>query len=270
MTIAASANLAAIVNDAVPDASKVNGELAHIELRALDAGATAGDTMQGPLNYGVDSGAANAYVVNPSPSLSSLVTGNEITFKVVNANTGASTLNVSSLGVKNILKYGSDALVSGDLIAGAIAVVRYDGTAWQLVSHHRVISPTRLGAGTLPAGVIVPLDRIGLVSTFFMGGVLAGNVSSVQSVTHGLGSDAIQFLVNAKTDGTGSSATLFGVACCRPDNKTALFLGPCVTALPGSIINPGTPSAGTYRMVAWNNDSVTRNISVTVVALREA
>lgn len=141
MTIPASANLAAIVNGAVPDASKVNGELAYIESRALDAGATAGDTMQGPLNYGVDSGAANAYVVNPSPALASLVTGNEVTFKVVNANTGASTLNVSSLGVKNILKYGNVALVAGDLPAGAIVTARYDGTAWQLLSPQRNTVP---------------------------------------------------------------------------------------------------------------------------------
>ncbi len=143
MTIPASANLGAITNGAVPDASKVNGELAWIESRAADAGALAGETFQGPINYAADTGAANAYVITLAPALTSLVTGQEVTFKAVNANTGASTLNVNGLGVRNILKFGNVALVAGDVIAGAVVVVRYDGTAWQLVSQARTTTGER-------------------------------------------------------------------------------------------------------------------------------
>lgn len=139
MTIPSSLYLASIVNGADVDVTKVNGELAWIENRAFDAGNTSGDTLRGSVNYANDTGAANAYVVTLSPALTALVTGNQVTFKVANANTGASTLNVNGLGVRSVLKNGGDPLVAGDLIVGAVVVVRYDGTAWQIVSHPGVL-----------------------------------------------------------------------------------------------------------------------------------
>lgn len=52
-----------------------------------------------------------------------------ITF--TNANTGASTLNVNSIGAKSIVKNGSTALSAGDIGAGSIKVLVYDGTNLQ-------------------------------------------------------------------------------------------------------------------------------------------
>ncbi len=50
------------------------------------------------LRYGADTGSANAYVVNINPGISSLTSGMEVLFRATNANTAASTLNVSALG----------------------------------------------------------------------------------------------------------------------------------------------------------------------------
>lgn len=85
--------------------------------------------------YALDSGAADAYVVAPSPVISSYVTGEVVVFKAVNANTGASTINVNGLGVKSIKKNGSSALEAGDIAAGQIVTVIYDGTNFQLIGN---------------------------------------------------------------------------------------------------------------------------------------
>jgi len=47
-------------------------------------------------------------------------------------NTGAATVNLNSLGVKNIKRQGGGSLVSGDLPAGGMVQLLYDGTEFQL------------------------------------------------------------------------------------------------------------------------------------------
>ena len=69
-----------------------------------------------------------------SPTVASYVTGASYYFSPANTNTGAATINIDSLGAKSITKNGSVALTSGDLTAGRIAVVVYDGTQFQLIS----------------------------------------------------------------------------------------------------------------------------------------
>jgi hypothetical protein len=50
----------------------------------------------------------------------------------VNPNTGASTININSLGAKNIYKKGGDAVSAGDL--DGIVIITYDGTQFHLLS----------------------------------------------------------------------------------------------------------------------------------------
>lgn len=82
--------------------------------------------------YATDSGLANAYIVNPTPAVTALTVGTQVSFTTTHPNTGGSTINISSLGVKNITKFGTVALVSGDIIAGEIYYLTYDGLEWQL------------------------------------------------------------------------------------------------------------------------------------------
>lgn len=85
-------------------------------------------------DYKVDTGSANAYVITPSPAITAYTTGQIFSFKAVSANTGASTLSVNGLGTKNIYKLGGTALVSGDIGAGQIILVEYDGTEFQMLN----------------------------------------------------------------------------------------------------------------------------------------
>jgi hypothetical protein len=88
-------------------------------------------------NYASDTGAANAYAVALSPAATSYVAGLDVAFKAANANTGASTLNVNSLGAKTVKKMYGGSLVdlsSGDISAGQIIKAKYDGTYFQVVA----------------------------------------------------------------------------------------------------------------------------------------
>lgn len=80
----------------------------------------------------VDTGAADAYVITLAPVPDSYSTFMELWFSTSNTNTGASTINVNGLGVKNI-KLDS----ATDVGAGAISTTKpnhivYDGTQFIL------------------------------------------------------------------------------------------------------------------------------------------
>ena len=68
-----------------------------------------------------------------SPALTAYAAGQMFAFVAANTNTGAVTINISSLGAKAITKNGTTALVAGDLTANYLFVVVYDGTQFQVV-----------------------------------------------------------------------------------------------------------------------------------------
>jgi len=74
----------------------------------------------------------NTYLVNFSPALTAYQTGQIFWILFGNANTGAATLNANSLGAIALVKGVSTALVSGDIPAGALLPVRYDGANFQV------------------------------------------------------------------------------------------------------------------------------------------
>ena len=68
-----------------------------------------------------------------SPALTAYATGQMFAFLASNTNTGAVTINISSLGAKAITKNGNTALVASDLTANYLYVIVYDGTQFQVV-----------------------------------------------------------------------------------------------------------------------------------------
>lgn len=107
-------------------------------------------------DYAADTGAADAYVIAPSPAIGSYSAGQRFRFRAGNSNTGASTLAVSGLTAKAIVKNTSTALVSGDIIAGRIYTVNYDSTSdnfeLQVTQDDHLL---KLSGGTM-TGAIVP------------------------------------------------------------------------------------------------------------------
>lgn len=77
-----------------------------------------------------DTGSTNAYAISISPA-PSVVTYSEFCFKATNANTGASTLAVDGAGAVSIKRKDGTPVQSGDIPAGGIVSVKYDGTNYQ-------------------------------------------------------------------------------------------------------------------------------------------
>lgn len=101
--------------------------------------------------YFSESGAADAYVLTAAPNTRKMpgayLTGMIVEFVPGNVNTGASTINVSSLGVKAIKKAdGTTALSAGDIVASGLTKLWYDGTNFRMHSSGVPYTPTAANA----------------------------------------------------------------------------------------------------------------------------
>lgn len=86
-------------------------------------------------DFYTDSGIADAYILTATGSKQSptaYVAGFRSRFIVGNTNTGVSTVNIATLGVKTIKRNDGSALGVGDLTTGEIAEIEYDGTDFLL------------------------------------------------------------------------------------------------------------------------------------------
>lgn len=87
-------------------------------------------------NYAADTGGADAYVISLPGTIPAHITGLPIAFKAKTSNTGASTIAVNGLAAVAIRKdTGTTALEAGDIVAGQIYEVVYDGTYYQLLNN---------------------------------------------------------------------------------------------------------------------------------------
>ena len=93
-----------------------------------------------------------------TPALSGYAAGAQYSFIAQNTNTGAVTIDIDTLGVKSITKFGTTALAAGDIIAGALMLIEYDGTRFQLLNvtnnnFKYIVEPTTISA-TAATGTI--------------------------------------------------------------------------------------------------------------------
>lgn len=200
----------------------------------VDAGTTAGstgadlftrpDTLRSKLisDYVIDAGAVNTYVITPLPAITTYTAGQVFSFKALVTNTGASTLNVSGLGAKTITKAGGlTALAAGDVIAGQIVQVEYDGVNFQLISGmnqasalQSVTTSVNVSAASAPTANQVLTATNGTAATWktpatsFRGLIATGittysltTASGTLNIPHGLGFVPVSYKVMAANNG---------------------------------------------------------------------
>jgi hypothetical protein len=92
------------------------------------------DTQSGKHFYGLSTGLGNAYEISLDPSLTTLAAGQVVHITAHIQNTGAATLEIDGLGAKAIKKTDGSDLKSGDMIAGAVYLLYYDGTQFQVIN----------------------------------------------------------------------------------------------------------------------------------------
>lgn len=133
-------------------------------------------------------GTANAITLSFTPAPSSYVAGMQYTFIASATNTGAVTVNINSLGAKNVTKPFAVALSAGDIITGQMVTIRYDGT--QFI----VLSPLYAEGSWTPS--------VGGTATYT---AQAGRWTKIGRVYHINGSMTIN------TIGTGSTSVISGL-----------------------------------------------------------
>ncbi|WP_408591210.1 hypothetical protein [Novosphingobium sp.] len=117
--------IANTLNTNVPDDGNLTTFVANLAT-AVKVAATSGGFI-------TDSGSVNALVGTSSPAPAALTAGLQVAIQVANTNTGAVTFNYGGLGVKAVLSEGN-AVKAGQLVAGQIYLLMYDGTQWELLS----------------------------------------------------------------------------------------------------------------------------------------
>lgn len=94
------------------------------------------------VTYCTVTGTANVIGLTCSPAITAYAAGQRFVFIAGANNTGATTVEVSGLGAKNLRKGSNtaDAFVGGELIASNLYDIEYDGTRFQLMSVRNTLS----------------------------------------------------------------------------------------------------------------------------------
>jgi len=155
-------------------------------------------------------GTADAITGTITPSLTAYTTGGLFSFVVGSTNTTAVTLNIDGVGVKSVTRTGSVALVAGDMVAGQVVLVEYDGTRFQLLNGN---SFTNLKvSGTLG---VTGLTTLGVTGAVFPGST-SGTATIVAPAAAGTPTITLPIV-------TGTLATLAGTVTLT--NKTLNVTG---------------------------------------------
>jgi hypothetical protein len=162
-----------------------------------------------------------------TPALTAYAAGNQFSFVPVNTNTGAVTINIDGVGSKAITRTGSTALVAGDMVAGQVALIEYDGTRFQLlngnsftnlnVSGNETIGGTLTYGGVTLTGAVTGTGKMMLDTSPTVNNPTVTNyVESVVAIGTVTSSNTI-----ALTNGTVQTATLTASTACTFTMPTA-------------------------------------------------
>lgn len=94
--------------------------------------ASAGQVQDNVFSSGTVGGTASAITLSCAPAPSAYATNMAFDFKATATSTGATTINVNSLGAKSIYRGGTTDIFAGDIVSGQTYRVVYDGTGFQL------------------------------------------------------------------------------------------------------------------------------------------
>lgn len=130
-TIASSAYAVLTTITVVNDSGTLDSGLSAVSYGLLSASNRSTPPLGQVIPLGSVSG-TNTITASGSLQVAPLASSQVFLFTPANTNTGATTLNINSVGAKNIYA-GNSALVGGELHANIPVLVQYDGTQFQLI-----------------------------------------------------------------------------------------------------------------------------------------
>jgi len=154
-----------------------------------------------------------------SPTVTAYAVGQIFAFVAAATNTGAVTINISSVGAKSITRLGATALIAGDLIINSLAFIVYDGTQFQLLNPNTFTNITFTGNATFAAytETITASGTVGASATLSiaLGTVLTATLTSATACTFTMptatAGKSFVLLLKQPSSGTATTATFTGV-----------------------------------------------------------
>lgn len=176
--------------DPLPATKALSESLNNLDAAVASAFAllpTETNIKQGTVNYAVDTGLANAYVVALPHTPSGYADGLQVDFRPLATNTGAATINVSPLGVKPIKNASGSALSPGDLTVGIPATLRYStATGFFHVAPNSAVSAVAAAASATTATTQADIAIIKANEAAASASAAANTVSSPATSTSAL------------------------------------------------------------------------------------
>lgn len=133
---------------------------------------TAWIRVEQPVLYAETTGSSGAYVVTLPVTLTTLseLQGRTFAIKANHSSpSGGSTINVNSLGATPIKQNGTTAIAADNLLSGAIYLLTYDGTNFQLTSSRNVPTNLQLKQFLTYSSTLTNLPANGDAATFTHG-----------------------------------------------------------------------------------------------------
>lgn len=146
----------------------------------------------------VTSGGTNTVTLTYSVATAAYARGQLFSFIVGGSNTGAATLNVDALGAKNIFANGA-ALIGGELQAGRIVLVAYDGTQFDLIATDGTRGVAQGGTGDSGSAWTAYTPTVTAQSGTFTSVTGTGRYKTIGKTTF------VQIAVGITTNGTAGS-----------------------------------------------------------------
>jgi len=184
-----------------------------------------------------------------TPALTAYAAGNLFSFVVANTNTGAVTINIDGVGSKSITRTGSTALVAGDMVAGEVVLIEYDGTRFQLLNPNSytnlVVSGTLTYGGVTLTNAVTGTGKMVLDTSPTVNNPTVTNyVESVVAIGTVTSSSTLSL-----TSGTVQTATLTASTACTFTMPTATA-GKSFVLLLKQAASTGNGTA-TFTSVKW-------------------
>lgn len=182
----------------------------------------------------------NTIAATGTPTVTTYATGATYSFIPANDNTGAVTIAIDGLTAKAISKNNGTALSAGDLQAGKLALIEYDGTRFQLLNN--IVIDGSVTNATISGGTISNLTAPLPVAS---GGTGAATLTA-NNVILGNGTSAVGFVA------PGTSGNVL------TSNGTTWSSTAIPTQLPSQTGNSGKVLTTNGTAASWSTQGVVR------------
>lgn len=201
----------------------------------------------GGANFAVDTGTVNALAAMLNPAVLAYFDGMEFTVKAAFANTGPATLSINGLVSKPITRVDGTPLIANDILAGQIAVLRYNattGTFQYSQTSAAQIAAAQASANSAATSASTAVTNAGAAFTSATNAANSATSAASSAAAAAASAASIAYPISVANGGTGSTTA-----------AAALTALGAAAAAGGTLNNPTLTGAVTVPTVATSDNS---------------